>query len=234
MSKPFILLVEDDRMLRSLVAENLENEDYDVMSTGLAEKADQYVSQHQFDAIILDLNLPDGNGLDLCKRWRHRQIKSMILILTAKDTEQDMLEGFSAGADDYIVKPYPLSVLLCRIEALLRRSATKQSTAQPPQLSLPGFTFDLDARQIFSDESDHEIPLTKIEYELLLYMINNQNRAISYDEILENVWGDNIQVVQGAIRNCISSIRKKLDCESPQTKWRIVTLRGVGYRLETV
>jgi len=234
MSKPFILLVEDDRMLRSLVAENLENEDYDVMSTGLAEKADQYVSQHQFDAIILDLNLPDGNGSDLCKRWRHRQIKSMILILTAKDTEQDMLEGFSAGADDYIVKPYPLSVLLCRIEALLRRSATKQSTAQPPQLSLPGFTFDLDARQIFSDESDHEIPLTKIEYELLLYMINNQNRAISYDEILENVWGDNIQVVQGAIRNCISSIRKKLDCESPQTKWRIVTLRGVGYRLETV
>jgi len=234
MPKPFILLVEDDRLLRSLVAENLEGEDYNVMSTGLAEKANQYIEQHQFDAIILDLNLPDGNGLELCKRWRDRGIKSMILILTANDTEQDMLAGFSAGADDYIVKPYPLSVLLRRIEALLRRKVDQGNATISPPLALPGFRLDVEARQVFTMDNPHEIPLTKIEYDLLLYLINNQNRAISYDEILEKVWGDNIQVVQGAIRNCISSIRKKLDCDRPQTNWRIVTLRGVGYRLETV
>jgi len=234
MAKPFILLVEDDRMLRGLVAENLENEGYDVMSTGLAEKANQYIQQHQFDAIVLDLNLPDGNGLDLCQSWRKQGITAMILILTANDTEKDMLAGFSAGADDYIVKPYPLSVLLCRIEALIRRVATSENDIKKPQLNLPGFTLDLQARQVFSSEDHKEIPLTKIEYELLLYLINNQNRAISYDEILDNVWGDNIQVVQGAIRNCISSIRKKLSCDVPRAKWRIVTLRGVGYRLETV
>jgi len=233
MSKPFILLVEDDRMLRSLVAENLENEGYDIMNTGLAEKAQQYVQQHRFDAIVLDLNLPDGDGLTLCKSWRQQGVNSMILILTAKDTEQDMLAGFSAGADDYIVKPYPLSVLLRRIEALLRRGAAKDQSDPQLQLSLPGFRLELASRQVFSDSNSEEIPLTKIEYELLLYLINNQNRAVSYDEILEKVWGGNIQVVQGAIRNCISSIRKKLDCDNAQVKWRIVTLRGVGYRLET-
>ena len=232
MTKPFILLVEDDRMLRALVAENLENEGYDVMTTGLAEKAQQYVTQHQFDLIVLDLNLPDGSGLELCKHWRDNGIKSMILILTAKDTEQDMLDGFSAGADDYIVKPYPLSVLLCRIEALLRRVSDFEKAAPAAPLSLPGFRIDLLARQVFTSSDNNEIALTKIEYELLLYLINNQNRAVSYDEILENVWGGNIQVVQGAIRNCISSIRKKLECDV--SSWRIVTLRGIGYRLETV
>ena len=232
MPKPFILLVEDDRMLRSLVAENLENEGFDVMSTGLAEKAKQYIQQHAFDLIVLDLNLPDGNGLDLCKAWRGDGVKSMILILTAKDSEQDMLAGFAAGADDYIVKPYPLTVLLRRIEALLRR--VESGNAQPQQLSLPGFKIDLQARQVVSLEDNQEVPLTKIEYDLLLYMINNQNRAVSYDEILEQVWGGNVQVVQGAIRNCISSIRKKLEFDLPRAQWRIVTLRGVGYRLETV
>lgn len=235
MNNAFILLVEDDRTLRSVVAENLEAEGYDVMSTGLAEKANQYMERQAFDLIVLDLNLPDGNGLDICRRWRAAKVDAMILMLTARDTEQDMLAGFNAGADDYIVKPYPLTVLLRRIEALLRRKQHKELSG-PAELTLPGVSIDLEARQVYEIDSRNEsteVKLTKIEYELLLFLIQNQNRAVSYDEILQQVWGENIHVVQGAIRNCISSIRKKLQYDQPGSQWRIVTLRGVGYRLET-
>lgn len=231
--KPFILLVEDDRVLRGIVADNLEAESYHVMSTGLAQKAGEYMTAHDFDLIVLDLNLPDGSGIDLCRRWRSDGVTAMILMLTARDTEQDMLAGFEAGADDYIVKPYPMTVLLHRIAALLRRRQNSSGTATPAPLELPGFRLDVEARQLFRAGGQEEIALTRIEYDLLLYLINNQNRAVSYDEILADVWGGNIHVVQGAIRNCISSIRKKLEHGDTDSRWRIVTLRGVGYRLET-
>ncbi|MGD8569430.1 MAG: response regulator transcription factor [Gammaproteobacteria bacterium] len=225
-----ILVVEDDDNLRLGVSDNLEEEGYDVMSTRTGTKADDYVSRYEFDLIVLDIMLPDTNGYSLCRQWRTRGVESMILMLTARDQEDDMIQGFSAGADDYIVKPYQLRVFLSRVAALLRRYHKKPAASGDQGDALPGFTINTDAR-IVSDETGAAIDLTKIEYDLLLYLLRNKNCALTYDDILAAVWGDSVQVVQGAIRNTVSSIRKKLNAGN-QNDWRIVTLRGVGYRFE--
>ena len=227
-----LLIVEDDDTLRTTMCDILESCNYHVQACGLAGEADRLVQQYAFHIIVLDIGLPDGDGFNLCKTWRQQQnIESMILMLTARDSEQDMLAGFAAGADDYIVKPYPLTVFLSRIQALLRRQGTSQNNATEPPL-LPGFDINTQARQVHQQQTGEEIILTKIEYDLLLYFITNKNRALSYDEIISNVWGPSIIVVQGAIRNTVSSLRKKLNNNQDAPNWRINTLRSIGYRME--
>ena len=154
----------------------------------------------------------------------------MILMLTARDQEEDMVKGFSAGADDYIVKPYQLRVFLSRVAALLRRFDKKIHQTEDRLDELPGFQINKVARTVANAEGA-PIDLTKIEYDLLLFLLQNKNCALTYDDILESVWGESVVVVQGAIRNTVSSLRKKLDA-AKQNNWRIVTLRGIGYRFE--
>ena len=224
-----ILVVEDDENLRIAVSDNLEDSGYDVISTGSGKKAIDYTQRYSFDLIILDLTLPDDDGISLCRHWRETGVKSMILMLTARDQEDDMVKGFSAGADDYIVKPYQLRVFLSRVAALLRRLSPELNTLEAPSEKLPGFQINHDARTVSSH--GETLDLTKIEYDLLLFFLNNVNCALTYDDILESVSGESIIVVQGAIRNTVSSLRKKLNAKS-HNDWRIVTLRGVGYRME--
>jgi DNA-binding response OmpR family regulator len=225
-----VLVVEDDDNLRLAVSDNLEDEGYDVMSTRTAAKADDYVNRYPFDLIVLDIMLPDSDGFILCKQWRERGVHAMILMLTARDQEEDMVKGFSAGADDYIVKPYQLRVFLSRVAALLRRFDRKTHQTEDRLDELPGFQINKVARTVTNAEGA-PVDLTKIEYDLLLYMLQNKNCALTYDDILESVWGESVVVVQGAIRNTVSSLRKKLDA-AKQNNWRIVTLRGIGYRFE--
>ncbi|MDH5326912.1 MAG: response regulator transcription factor [Gammaproteobacteria bacterium] len=226
-----ILVVEDDENLRLAVSDNLEDQGYDVVSTGTGAKATDYVQRYEFDLIVLDIMLPDNDGFTLCRQWRESKVQSMILMLTAKDREDDMVQGFSAGADDYIVKPYQLRVFLSRVAALLRRRTSTTPTLNSATATrLPGYHINYEARTV-SNDSDHTVELTKIEYDLLLYFLENVNCALTYDDILHSVWGENIIVVQGAVRNTISSLRKKLNA-STMSSWRIVTLRGVGYRFE--
>lgn len=225
-----VLVVEDDDNLRLAVSDNLEDEGYDVMSTRTAAKADDYVNRYPFDLIVLDIMLPDGDGFTLCKQWRERGVHAMILMLTARDQEDDMINGFNAGADDYIVKPYQLRVFLSRVAALLRRVNRTTHAGEERLDELPGFQINKTARTV-TDTSGDLVDLTKIEYDLLLYLLQNKNCALTYDDILESVWGENVVVVQGAIRNTVSSLRKKLQA-AKQNQWRIVTLRGIGYRFE--
>lgn len=225
-----LLVVEDDENLRIAVSDNLEDEGYDVMSTRTAEKANDYVQRYQFDLIVLDIMLPDGDGFTLCKQWREQGIQSMILMLTARDQEEDMVNGFAAGADDYIVKPYQLRVFLSRVAALLRRIDRRVENTDETIGELPGFVINKSARTV-STENGEQIELTKIEYDLLIHLLKNKNCALTYDDILESVWGESVFVVQGAIRNTVSSLRKKLNA-AKQNNWRILTLRGIGYRFE--
>lgn len=225
-----ILVVEDDENLRVAVSDNLEDNGYDVISTGTGKKALDYVQRYPFDLIVLDIMLPDNDGFSLCRHWREIGLQSMILMLTARDHEDDMVKGFNAGADDYIVKPYQLRVFLSRVAALLRRSVKNSEPLPHTQEQLPGFIINHDARSV-SNDSGAGVDLTKIEYELLLHFISNKNCALTYDDILESVWGENVIVVQGAIRNTVSSLRKKLNADK-HNDWRIITLRGIGYRFE--
>lgn len=226
-----ILVVEDDDNLRLAVSDNLEDEGYDVMSTRTAAKADDYLSRYSFDLIVLDIMLPDDDGFSMCRRWRENNVGAMILMLTARDQEDDMIQGFSAGADDYIVKPYQLRVFLSRVAALLRRYDRKTTASAANADTLSGFTINTEARMV-CDAQGSPVDLTKIEYDLLLHMLGNKNCALTYEDILESVWGKGVHVVQGAIRNTVSSLRKKL-AASTQNNWRIVTLRGIGYRFES-
>ena len=225
-----ILVVEDDDNLRLAVSDNLDEEGYDVMSTRTVAKANDYVSRYDFDLIVLDIMLPDGDGFTLCRRWRENGIQSMVLMLTARDQEDDMIQGFSAGADDYIIKPYQLRVFLSRVAALLRRYDRKAAKSNDNIDPLPGFAINTEARTV-TDNAGLSVDLTKIEFDLLVYMLRNKNCALTYEDILESVWGKGVHVVQGAIRNSVSSLRKKLDAGA-QNNWRIVTLRGIGYRFE--
>ena len=225
-----VLVVEDDDNLRLAVSDNLEEEGYDVISTRTGAKAADYVNRYPFDLIVLDIMLPDNDGFTLCKQWRDRGVQSMILMLTARDQEDDMITGFNAGADDYIVKPYQLRVFLSRVAALLRRFDRKTQYIEERQEELPGFIINKVARTICNAEGV-PVDLTKIEYDLLLYLLQNKNCALTYDDILESVWGESVIVVQGAIRNTVSSLRKKLNA-THHSNWRIVTLRGIGYRFE--
>lgn len=225
-----VLVVEDDDNLRLAVSDNLEEQGYDVMSTRTGAKADDYVNRYPFDVIVLDIMLPDSDGFTLCKQWRDRGVQSMILMLTARDQEDDMINGFNAGADDYIVKPYQLRVFLSRVAALLRRLDRKAQHIEERQEELPGFIINEAARTICNADGA-PVDLTKIEYDLLLYLLQNKNCALTYDAILESVWGESVIVVQGAIRNTVSSLRKKLNA-THHSNWRIVTLRGIGYRFE--
>jgi len=226
-----ILVVEDEDNLRLAVTDNLESEGYDVISTRTAKKANEYVEKFDIDLIVLDIMLPDNDGISLCRGWRAAGLKAMVLMLTALDQEESVVSAFKAGADDYIVKPYPLQVFLLRVNALLRR-IEKQSLNPAAELPpLAGFTIDTDARQVLCSEGQ-EILLTKQEYELLIFFLKNSNSALTYAMILDEVWGENVIVVQGAIRNTVSSLRKKLQADEVCSSWRIVTLRGIGYRLE--
>lgn len=226
-----ILVVEDDENLRIAVSDNLEDDGYDVISTGTGKKAMDYVQRYSFDLIVLDIMLPDNDGFTLCKHWRETGIQSMILMLTARDQEEDMVKAFAAGADDYIVKPYQLPVFLSRVAALLRRSSRTTNTGNDAAAQIPGFIINNEARTVTSDAGTI-VELTKIEYDLLLHFLNNKNCALTYDDILESVWGENVIVVQGAIRNTVSSLRKKLNINQ-HNDWRIITLRGIGYRFES-
>lgn len=225
-----ILVVEDDENLRIALSDYLEDKGYDVISTGMGKKAADYLERYEFDLIVLDIMLPDHDGFSLCRQWRDKGVRSMILMLTARDHEDDVVSGFSAGADDYIVKPYQLRVFLSRVSALLRRASFNHTPATNQPDKLPGFSINHDARTV-QNEKGANIDLTKIEYDLLLYFISNKNCALTYDNILESVWGENVIVVQGAIRNTVSSLRKKLRADQQQ-QWRIITIRGIGYRFE--
>lgn len=226
-----ILVVEDDDNLRLALTDNLESEGYDVLSTRTAEKARQYMSNYNVDLVVLDIMLPDDTGINLCAQWREQGIRSMVLMLTALDDEDSVVHSFEAGADDYIVKPYQLQVFLLRVKALIRRLSEIRGNASTDAIELKGFVIDQAGRKVTSKQSDLDVPLTKHEYNLLIYFLKNKNSALTYNMIMDDVWGGKVYVVQGAIRNTVSSLRKKLDADN-QDEWQIVTLRGIGYRFE--
>ena len=226
-----ILVVEDDDNLRLAVTDNLESEGYDVLSTRTADKARQYMSNYDIDLVVLDIMLPDDTGINLCAGWREQGVRSMVLMLTALDDEDSVVRSFEAGADDYIVKPYQLQVFLLRVKALLRRLSELRGTTATDAIELKGFVIDQTGRKVTAKLTKEDVALTKHEYDLLIYFIKNKNSALTYNMIMDDVWGGKVYVVQGAIRNTVSSLRKKLNADN-QDEWQIVTLRGIGYRFE--
>ncbi len=220
------MIVEDDENLRLALTDNLEDEGYNVLTTALGGEAGKIARDGGVDLVILDIMLPDRDGYAVCRDLRAAGCEAMILMLTARTLEDDLVRGFEAGADDYLTKPYRLAELLARVGALLRRRGSP-----PSQIEVfAGFNLDLTSRAI-TDPAGQPIRLTRTEFDLLAFFLAHAGRALTRNRILDQVWGEEVVVDARTVDNFVSSLKKKLGWHQG-AGFRIETLRGVGYRME--
>ena len=226
--RPLVLVVEDDENLRITLADNLEDEGYRVRAVDRGRAALEALEHEHPDVVVLDIMLPDLDGYSVCRSLRQRGLLAKVLMLTARTLEDDVVQGFDAGADDYLAKPYRLRELLARVRALLRRGAARPGA--PAASGLPGFAIDREARTV-TGASGKAIDLTRTEFDLLVFLVDNPGKALSRDVILERVWGDDVVVDPRTVDNFVSSLKRKLGW-TQGCGYTIRAVRGVGYRLE--
>jgi DNA-binding response OmpR family regulator len=232
-----ILIVEDEAHLADVLFFNLQAEGYDVVVDGDGETALERLTREAFDAVLLDVMLPGKSGFEVAAELRARQNYTPVLMLTARGRPEDVLRGFSAGADDYLAKPFDLSILLARLHGLLRRMKwhrpASELSAAPEEMAVFEFAerrIDFESLELtFSEKTIH---LTLMEADLLRYLVRNQGKIVSRKEILEQVWRVREDTDTRAIDNFIVRLRRYLEDEPSQPKY-LQTVRGVGYRFLT-
>lgn len=230
-----ILVVEDEANLAQGLQFNLEAEGHLASVAGDGETALEMVRAGTFDAMILDVMLPGKNGFEVASALRAEGNYIPILMLTARGRAEDVVEGFAAGADDYLPKPFDLTVLLARLTALLRRmnwhqSKTTSEAAENQELAefaFAGQRVDFDALELQGPE--RTVKLTLMEADLLRYLVRNRDRIISRKELLEQVWHVREDTDTRAIDNFVVRLRRYIE-EDPSAPRHLQTVRGVGYR----
>jgi two-component system alkaline phosphatase synthesis response regulator PhoP len=228
MSAPRVLIVEDEQHLAEGLRFNLEAEGYGVEVVETGEAALEHLtdpSHQRFDLVVLDVMLPGKDGFTVVSELRRARQFVPVLILTARGRPEDVLNGFAAGADDYLPKPTELAILLARIGGLLRRSAWLRRAAD--QYSFAGKTIDFDTLEL--RVGDRTLPLTLMEANLLRYLIAHEGKAVSRKSMLEDVWGVREDTDTRAIDNFIVRLRRYIEIDSGKPR-HLLTVRGVGYR----
>ena len=221
-----ILLVEDERKIADSLKKGLSENQYavEVAYDGLVGK--QLFSTQPFDLAILDINLPGMNGYDLCKEIRNQNQQIPVMMLTALNAIDDKIEGFDAGADDYVIKPFDFKELLVRIRALLKR--LRQTVPVGNVLKVSDLVMNLDSKEVTRDGKI--IGLTAKEFQLLEYLIKNRNKVVSRADIALNVWDIDFDTKTNVIDVYVTFLRKKLDKDFPHKL--IHTQVGMGYILK--
>jgi len=214
-----ILLVEDQTELRELVRDFLEENAYVVEEAKDGKEALEKTSLNEYDCIVLDLNLPEVDGIEVAKRLREKGSTVPIIMLTARSQIYDKLTGFETGADDYITKPFDMKELLARIKAVLRRDTGSLD------LTLEFMKYEVLPQMNILRKGKEEIQLTNKEMGVLEYLLLNKNKIISAEELLEHVWDSEIDMFSDTVKTHIKTLRKKID---PKKK-HIKTVRGKGY-----
>jgi DNA-binding response OmpR family regulator len=232
-----VLVVEDEKHLADGLRYNLKAEGYDVDTVGNAEDALTMLNDDRknYDVVVLDVMLPGMDGFSLASNLRSQGQFVPILMLTARGQAEDVLRGFEAGADDYLPKPFDLSVLLARINALLRRrdwlhkdrSKASSQDGGAKVFDFGGKTIDFEALELRS--GTQIVHLTLMEADLLRYLINHDGKIVSRSAILEDVWGLREDTDTRAIDNFIVRLRKYIEDEPSQPR-HLLTVRGVGYK----
>ncbi len=227
MDKQRILVVEDDPAIRKGILHSLRFNGYEVLEAGDAATGLALGLADTCDLLMLDLNLPDGDGTEILRELRTRGILVPVIILTARGDEEDRVKGLKFGADDYVVKPFGALELLARIEAVLRRSPAR--TAPPQDLRVPGGILDLGRRELRFDDGART-PLSEREAELLAYLAANPGRAVTRGEILARVWHMNPDALETrTVDMHVARLREKLRDDAAEPRI-ILTLRGRGYQ----
>ena len=221
-----ILLVEDEKKIAESLKKGLIENQYhvEVAYDGLVGK--KLFNTHSFDLVILDINLPGMTGYELCKEIRSRNQQIPVVMLTALSAIDDKIEGFDAGADDYVVKPFDFKELLVRIRALLKR--LRHNGPVGNILKVGDLIMNLDSKEVSRD--GHAITLTAKEFQLLEYLVKNKNRVVSRADIALNVWDIDFDTKTNVIDVYVTFLRKKLDRDFPNKL--IHTQVGMGYILK--
>ena len=220
-----ILIIEDEPDIRKTLEYNISREGYKVVSASSLSEGKEQINSSDFSLILLDLMLPDGSGLDLCREIKSDKDKSStpIIILTAKDDEVDKVVGFELGADDYVTKPFSVRELILRIKAILKRGESKKETLEI-QRQFGELTMDIDSHEVFVNSE--QIILTALEFRLLRQLVDRRGRVQSREQLLSDVWGYSAEVTTRTVDTHIKRLREKLGTMGKYVQ----TIRGVGYK----
>lgn len=214
-----VLLIEDDDLVASGIRSALEIEDFAVDCVATIDQADAAMASLTTDLVILDIGLPDGDGLSLLRAWRAADRREPVLVLTARDAVADRVAGLSAGGDDYLLKPFDLDELLARIRALLRRAAGFAA----PVLEHGAIRFETASREV--TRAGRVVPLTRRETALLERLLYAGARVVTAEQLKDSLYGFDVDIEGNALSVHIHNLRRKL---GPDV---VETVRGVGYRL---
>lgn len=220
-----VLVVEDEKRLAQLIKRALEEESHVVDVSHDGAEALEMAEGTDYDLMVLDLMLPTMDGIDVCKSLRNEGNDVRILMLTARDAVDDRVQGLEAGADDYLIKPFSFSELLARVHALSRRQVQPQTEQE---LVCGDLVLDLQRRE--ARRGDRVIELTAKEYQLLEYLMRNAGHVLTRTQILDHVWGYNVDSFSNVVDIYVHYLRNKVDRDFPEPLIR--TVRGVGYSIK--
>lgn len=223
-----VLVVEDDEGIAMPLVRTLGREGYDVERVSEGSTAVSRALDGSVDLMILDLGLPDIDGLEVCRQVRAGGYDGGVLILTARGGELDRVVGLDVGADDYMSKPFGLAELLARTRALLRRSGTGHQGADPSPCVDSGLRIDTHARRVWA--GDNEVALTTKEFDVLALLCDDRGAVVTRDRLMDEVWDSNWYGSTKTLDVTVGRLRQKL--EESDAPARVVTVRGVGFRLE--
>ena len=218
-----ILIVEDDQLLNRTLAYNLTSDGYEVISVFNFDSAVRKLRENEFDVALLDINLPDGSGLDLCEEIRNRGQHTYIIFITANDKESDMLKGYELGAEDYVTKPFPMSVFQKKLSVVLGRLAKQSGGGDCYEDGALSINFS----EMTASLSGKPLVFTPLEYRLLKILTKNPQNVLTRQMLLEKLWdADGNFVDEHALTAAISRVRNKIETEGCQY---IKTVYGMGY-----
>ena len=221
-----ILLVDDDEALRQSLSEQLRlHEEFSTIEAGNGGDGLELAKQEYFDAILLDVGLPDMDGREVCRLMRRNGVKSPIIMLTAAESDADTILGLDAGANDYVTKPFKLGVLLARLRAQLRQHEQSEDAV----FTIGPYTFRPSAKLLVHGESKKKIRLTEKETAILKYLYRTGNKVVGRDTLLGEVWGYNASVTTHTLETHVYRLRQKIE-RDPSNAAILVTEPG-GYRL---
>ncbi|MEQ6391217.1 response regulator transcription factor [Bacillaceae bacterium S4-13-58] len=229
-----VLIVDDEESIATLLQYNIDQAGFETVVANDGLTALDFASKGKYDLIILDIMLPEMDGMEICKRLRAQKIETPILMLTAKDEEFDKVLGLELGADDYLTKPFSPREVVARIKAILRRTTqqeTKETSAEevPKQIKLGNLAILPDQYEVYL--KGEELFFTPKEFELLLFLAKNKGRVLSRDQLLSSVWNYDFVGDTRIVDVHISHLRDKIEPDTKKPSY-IKTIRGLGYKLE--
>jgi len=226
--KELILLIEDEPQMRRFLRITLQTQGYRLIESATARDGLMQATTRNPDVVLLDLGLPDLDGLEVTKRLREWN-QTPIIVISAREQEQDKVKALDAGADDYLTKPFNASELLARIRVALRHAARQNTDKNEPVFTLRNLRVDLAQRHVFV--SDKEVHLTPIEYKLLMVLVRHAGKVITHTQLLKEVWGPaHINEVQ-YLRVYMTQLRHKLETDPARPRF-LMNEPGIGYRLK--